>query len=101
MSKVKVNFSKNPTSLDGSKVEGVTLGQVLASFLSETNEGDSIRLIAFARELWGKKGTEVDKDVLEQVKKMVEADSCPVKNLFRAQILEVIAEVNLKDTKEE
>lgn len=98
MSKKTIDLSGPVLALDGSIVqEGLSVGKVLASYLGETDKGDSVRLLTLARDLWKDEPVEVEKDLLDSVFRLLDAPDCPLKNLYSGQIKEALIDVNLNE----
>ena len=82
-------------SLDGTKVEGGTLGQLLATQLMMSNEGDAIKFYEWALKMNRNESIEIDKSDYNMLKTFVEK-SKTLTNLAKAQILNCIYESDSK-----
>lgn len=83
---MKVDLTQQAKGLDGEDLPGLSLGQLLGSYLSETNKGDSIRMLSLAFELWKNKPVEIELDLLDEIKKLLASPDCEIKNIFGGQI---------------
>lgn len=82
---MKVNLNKQFKALNGEELKGLTMGQMLAEALSQSNKGNSIKLYNWALKFYNKEEVEMDDTDFEVLKGLVETNE-GLNNLFKAQI---------------
>jgi len=82
---MKVNLNKQFKALNGEELKGLTMGQMLAEALSQSNKGNSIKLYNWALKFYNKEEVEMDDTDFDVLKGLVETND-GLNNLFKAQI---------------
>lgn len=82
---MKVTLNTQFKALNGKELKGLTMGQMLAEALSQSNKGNSIKLYNWALKFYNKEEVEMDDTDFEVLKGLVETNE-GLNNLFKAQI---------------
>jgi len=88
---MELDLNFNFKTLDGSEMENdaAHAGKALASALSQSNKGNSIKLFDWAITLWNKKPIELDDVDKEVLKAFIESNET-FTNLGKAQLLKCL-----------
>ncbi len=89
---MKITLNKQFKSLSGEEMKGLTMGQLLAEALSQSNKGNSIKLYNWALKFYNKESLEIDDTDFEVLKSIVDTTEV-INNLFKAQILEELGKI--------
>lgn len=88
---IKIELNRPLTDLEGKPVRDILLGKQLAEVLSASTKGNSIKVIAWAIDLWKGEPLQVDDSDKQWLREFVES-SDHMANLLKAQLLTVINE---------
>jgi hypothetical protein len=90
---MKLSLDKKFKSLSGEELQGMTMGQLLAEAISQSNKGNSIKIYNWALKLYNKEELEMDETDFKTLKDMVESNET-LSNIIKAQLILELEKLN-------
>lgn len=88
---MKIDLNFNIKDLEGKEVENANAGKLIANLLSNSNEGNAVKLIGWALSLHAGEPIDIDKADYDLFKKIVN-ESKVISNLVKAQVVNSIGD---------
>ena len=86
---MKINLNKNLLDLEGKDLPDSNLGKLVGQLLSQSNEGDALKLWDWARKLYSGKELDLDPSDTQTFEAFIKANKS-LTVLAKAQILELL-----------